>query len=337
MYSTGGAVENWNQAGTGAIMSWKAMRDQILGKNGLGAMAALLLVIAGLVSGCQLGGGLPPAVSYTNPAGGTATFPLAGPITAVFTRPMDSSSITTASFLVYNGSAPVTGTVTYSGNTAAFQPASTLPAGAAITAIITAAAKDTSGSPMAANYTWTFTTGLTVVPQLLFYTATFIPAPFSRYGGPVTFTSGGNTLSQTVNPDGTITLAITASPGSEDNGFYFKVGTLSSLNSLAATLGAGSGTVSVNLWLDINNDGDFFAWNGNAISGLGGDQSLVGPASSGTSLVVSSTSTFSGYTLAQLKGGSLAGVNGNTGAAIWIGVAVTSGSLTATITGIQQQ
>ncbi len=190
---------------------------------------------------------------------------------------------------------------------------------------------------MAANYTWTFTTGLTVVPQLLFYTATFIPAPFSRYGGPVTFTSGGNTLSQTVNPDGTITLAITASPGSEDNGFYFKVGTLSSLNSLAATLGAGSGTVSVNLWLDINNDGDFFAWNGNAISGLGGDQSLVGPASSGTSLVVSSTSTFSGYTLAQLKGGSLAGVNGNTGAAIWIGVAVTSGSLTATITGIQQQ
>ena len=337
MYSTGGAVENWNQACAGAIMSWKAMRDQTLGKNSLGAMAVLLLGIVGLVSGCQLGSGLPPAVSYTNPAGGTATFPFAGPITAVFTRPMDSSSITTASFLVYNGSAPVTGTVTYSGNTAAFQPASALPAGAAIIAVITTAAKDTSGNAMAANYTWTFTTGMTVVPQLLLYTTTFIPAPFSRYGGPVSLTSGGNTLSQTVNPDGTITLAITASPAYEDNGFYFKVGALSSLNSLTATLGAGSGTVSVNLWLDTNNDGDFFAWSGNAIAGFGGDQSLNGPVSSGTSLVVNATSTFSGYTLAQLKGGSLAGVNGNTVAAVWIGASVNSGSVTATITGVQQQ
>ena len=296
----------------------------------------IALVVAAFSVGCAIGSGAPPSVSYTTPADGTASFP-AGNITAVFNRAMDSTSITSTSFLVYQGTTPIPGTVTASGNTATFVPTTSLPFGALFTATITTAARDLSGSSLAQNHVWTFTTEMTFAKVVLQYTTTFIPSAFSRYGGPVTFTNGGNTLSQTVNSDGSITLTITAAPGDEDNGFYFTIGRLSSFNSLTVTAAAGSGPFSANLWLDSNNDGDFFAWSGNVISGLGGDHSLNGPASVGTTLTLGSATMFSGYTVPQLIGGSLAGVNGTTNAAIWIGTAVNSGSLTATITGIQLQ
>ena len=53
----------------------------------------------------------------------------------------------------------ITGIVTYSGTTATFTPSGNLAGSTNYTATITTAAQDTLGTPLASNYTWTFTTG----------------------------------------------------------------------------------------------------------------------------------------------------------------------------------
>jgi len=59
---------------------------------------------------------------------------------------------------------PIAGTVTYvaAGSTATFNPTSNLAADTLYTATISVAAKDLAGTPLAAPYTWTFRTGLTL-------------------------------------------------------------------------------------------------------------------------------------------------------------------------------
>gem|GEM_PF-5365533 len=297
-------------------------------------MFAIMCVIAG----CSIGGA--PTVAYTVPGSGTGSFSAIGSITVTFTRPMDGSTITASSFLVESGSTPVAGTVSASGNTATFKPTGSLPYDSLLTATITTAAKDVSGNALAANYSWQFSTRQTFAGMTLHWTATF-PANFTRYVTPVTLINGTNVVSQTINPDGSITLNITNAASGEDVGFYFFVGTLQSFNSLSVTAASGSGPFSANLYLDSNNDGDFFTWSSNVYSGLGGDLYFLGPASASNTLTINSASTFSGssgtYTLSQLKAGNLAGVSGTTVIGIWLGFPLSSGSQTTTITGIQQQ
>jgi hypothetical protein len=59
------------------------------------------------------------------------------------------------------GTTAVSGTVTYYGTTATFTPTNILTAGTVYTATITNGAKDLSGNALAANTTWSFTTGST--------------------------------------------------------------------------------------------------------------------------------------------------------------------------------
>lgn len=296
-----------------------------------------------VIAGCSIGGA--PAVAYTVPGSGTGSFSAIGSITVTFTRPMDGSTITASSFLVESGSTPVAGTVSASGNTATFKPTGSLPYDSLLTATITTAAKDVSGNALAANYSWQFSTRQTFTGMTLHWTATFSPNPFTRSVTPVSLVNGGNIVSQTINPDGSITLNIASAPAYEDVGFYFFVGALQSFNSLSVTAASGSGPFSANLYLDCNNDGDFFTWStSNVFSGLGGDLYLSGPNSVGNTLTINSTTVFTEtsppytpYTLSQVKAGSLAGVSGTTVIGIWLGCSLSSGSQTTTITGIQQQ
>jgi len=73
---------------------------------------------------------------------------------------MDAASITTSTFMVTRGTASVAGTVAYAGTTATFMPSANLAVSAAHTATITTGVKDAAGHAMAANYAWSFTTGL---------------------------------------------------------------------------------------------------------------------------------------------------------------------------------
>ena len=77
---------------------------------------------------------------------------------ATFNETMDSSTITTDTFLV-SGSSNIAGTVAYSGTTASFTPTTALDYNKTYTATITTGAKDLAGNALEADYTWSFTTG----------------------------------------------------------------------------------------------------------------------------------------------------------------------------------
>lgn len=122
-----------------------------------------ILFIA-LISGCAKDDfeeviGVCPVVESTTPLSNAVGVPLGQIITATFNEEMDSNTITSTSFTVV-GTAPVTGTVIYSGETASFTPTIPLNENTTYTAKITTQAKDEMGNALQADHVWTFTTGM---------------------------------------------------------------------------------------------------------------------------------------------------------------------------------
>ncbi|MBW2311113.1 MAG: Ig-like domain-containing protein [Deltaproteobacteria bacterium] len=159
----------------------------------------------------------PPTVSSTTPADNTTDVAVDTAITAIFSEEMDSSTITTDTFTVNNGSSNIAGTVAYSDKTATFTPTNDLENNTAYTATITTGAKDLAGNALAADYTWSFTTvagpttfnsGATIGDLLTYtidtsvspmtYSYEIVESDFNLAG-----TQGSGTLTQ--NQDGTYT------------------------------------------------------------------------------------------------------------------------------------
>lgn len=120
--------------------------------------------------GCDpVGGGsaAPPVaatVILTSPQDSSVGLALNSSITATFSQTMDSATINTTTFTLataptVGSPVPVLGTVTLVDNIAVFKPSNNLAANTKYTATITTGAKNASGTPLASNITWTFTTG----------------------------------------------------------------------------------------------------------------------------------------------------------------------------------
>jgi len=102
----------------------------------------------------------PPTVSSTVPVAARTAVAINRNITATFDEPMDSATIDATTFTLKGpGVTPVSGTVTYTGTTAIFNPGSNLAASTLFTATITTGAKDVAGNALASAKVWTFTTG----------------------------------------------------------------------------------------------------------------------------------------------------------------------------------
>lgn len=102
----------------------------------------------------------PPTVSSTSPTHGATGVSRGANITATFSETMDPATINTTTFTLKNNSTgnPVTGTVTYSGTTATFDPGCTLSRNTSYTVTITTGAKDLAGNALQNNKIWQFTT-----------------------------------------------------------------------------------------------------------------------------------------------------------------------------------
>jgi len=132
-------------------------------KTSLFWLAASLTTILALVAGagCTL---LPapdttaPAVASTVPADTSAGIAVNSAVTARFSEAMDPLTINTTTFTLKRGATPISGVVTYTGNTATFAPEVPLDTGTKYTATITTGVKDVAGNPRAVDHTWTFTT-----------------------------------------------------------------------------------------------------------------------------------------------------------------------------------
>ena len=99
-----------------------------------------------------------PIVTLTDPINNATNVATNKIINATFSIPMDPSTITSSTFTIMAGTTPVSGAVTYAGLIATFT-GNLLP-GTVYTATITTGAMNADGTPLQANYVWTFTTGI---------------------------------------------------------------------------------------------------------------------------------------------------------------------------------
>lgn len=108
----------------------------------------------------------PPTVTSTSPANGGTQVPPNVIISATFSEPINANTLA-GNFIVVNASAGTTvlGTVGYTPETmtATFTlTAPPLAINSTYTVTITNAVKDTAGNPMAASFSWSFTTGAAI-------------------------------------------------------------------------------------------------------------------------------------------------------------------------------
>jgi hypothetical protein len=98
-----------------------------------------------------------PTVISTDPTNNATNVALNKTISATFSVPMDAGTISTTTFTVKEGANNVAGVVSYTGSTASYNPNSDLVSGKVYTCTITTGAQNVAGTPLAANYIWTFT------------------------------------------------------------------------------------------------------------------------------------------------------------------------------------
>ena len=151
-----------------------------------------------------------PMVISTVPANLAVNVSTNQAILATFSEAMTATTIKKATFtLAGPGTTAVTGTVTYdaSGSVATFTPATALANSTLYTATITTGVTGLSGTAMASNYVWTFTTAAasnttppTVISTIPLNLATNVPlnqivsASFSKAMNPATINSTNFTL-----------------------------------------------------------------------------------------------------------------------------------------------
>jgi len=103
--------------------------------------------------------GIPPTVTATDPANAAISVVLNKIVSATFSVPMNPLTITASTFTVKQGTTAIAGTVTYTGSTASFTPATPFAANTVYTGTIMTGANNLTGIPLAADYVWTFSTG----------------------------------------------------------------------------------------------------------------------------------------------------------------------------------
>ncbi|NOU48288.1 MAG: DUF3494 domain-containing protein [Bacteroidales bacterium] len=108
-----------------------------------------------------------PLVISTDPANNATDVVLDKNISATFDMPMDPLTITSSTFILRNGLNSVSGSVSYSGSTALFNPDAALLPNTVYTATITTGVKNASGIALAVNYVWSFTTLSTAPPTVI--------------------------------------------------------------------------------------------------------------------------------------------------------------------------
>ena len=104
-----------------------------------------------------------PIVISTDPVNTATGVALNQKIAATFSKTMDASTFTSATFTLKQGTTSVSGFVSYSGTTAIFAPASNLAPNTVYTVTITTSVKDLAGNTLANNFVWSFTTGAAIV------------------------------------------------------------------------------------------------------------------------------------------------------------------------------
>lgn len=143
-------------------------------------------------------------MTSTSPVDHAAGVTIGTAVKVTFDQEMNLTSLGTTTFQLKAGATAVAGAVTLSGNTATFTPAASLSEDTVYTAIVTAGVKSLTGVQLAADYSWSFTTGGTP--------AVISISPVSNATGVSTDATVRATFSRAMNPS-TLTSSFTLMAG----------------------------------------------------------------------------------------------------------------------------
>ena len=179
----------------------------------------------------------PPTVSSVTPASGATGVPTASNVTVTFSEPIDPSTITGSTFELRQGASLVAASVSYDAGTrtATLDPTAPLANSTSYTATVkggAAGVKDSAGNPLAADYSWTFTTA--AAPPSGFTDTTV--ADFSA-GTP----DAGVTVVETADGE----LILTPTAGSEFSGSTLPAGWETTLWDASGSATVGSGRLTL--------------------------------------------------------------------------------------------
>lgn len=145
-----------------------------------------------------------PIVVAVDPVDGTIGAPLNKVIAATFSEAMNPLSITNATFSLMDGITEVPVTFEFFGAVVTFKPTVNLLPNTTYTATISNGVQNLSGVSMVSDYVWTFTTGVSIAPFVVFtdpiHNATnvslnkIIKATFSEVMNPATLNNSTFTL-----------------------------------------------------------------------------------------------------------------------------------------------
>ncbi len=115
------------------------------------------------------GATLMPSVISTDPLNNASGVAVNKVVAATFNVPMNPSTLNSpaTSFTIKQGATAVSGTVVYVGTTAFFTPTVALASNTAYTCTISTGAKNAAGNGLAADYVWSFNTGVVVAPTVI--------------------------------------------------------------------------------------------------------------------------------------------------------------------------
>ncbi len=111
-----------------------------------------------------------PVVLNTNPANGAINVPVNQVVTATFNEQMNPETINSASFSLRMGTTVIPGSLSYDVTTytLSFTPLVPLSANSTYTGTIASTVRDSFGDFLQTPYIWTFSTGTTLLPAVIF-------------------------------------------------------------------------------------------------------------------------------------------------------------------------
>jgi len=192
---------------------------------------------------------VPPEIVSTVPANAATNVPLNQAVSATFTEAMNPLTLTSSTFLLYQGTSasgtPIPATITYDAVNfiATLTPTTSLTASTSYTATVTSGATDLAGNPLGtagAPNPWTFTTGAAAVPPPIVLGPTI--SLFGGFGGGAGMTNQG--VHTVVNGDIGTTGASTTMTGFYDESVAAVAGVYPcSYTVTPANLGLVNGTI----------------------------------------------------------------------------------------------
>ncbi len=175
-----GVTEGYNSGDIGyykvAVPTGSNYTAEVWDSNNVitGTAATGISVVAGATTpnvDINLPDATPPAVSSTVPTNNATGVNLYQPLSATFSENLNAATVTTTTFTLVDANGSVTGNVSYTAGTrtASFTPDSSLTPLRVYTATLTTGIQDLVGNPLAAPYTWSFTTGTadTTAPTII--------------------------------------------------------------------------------------------------------------------------------------------------------------------------